>query len=48
MEDNVLWSDAELSEFGDISNIQESRICECLLPLQTTEIAIQLPISQDR
>lgn len=33
MEDNVLWGDAEFSQFGDVSNIQESRICESLLPL---------------
>ena len=45
MEDDVLRSNAEFCEFGDVSNVQESRICKCLLPLQTTEIVTQLLMS---
>ncbi len=45
VEYDVLRSDAEFSEFGDISNVQEPHVRQCLFPLQSSEIATQLQLT---
>lgn len=46
MKDDVMRCNPEFSELSNIPNIQESRVRERLLPLQSPKVAVQLTATQ--